>query len=415
MRGAPVAVVGVGKVGRDDTNDGCGGFQMRQVRPFFWSGRESENSKHMQIPFDISELQAALIAQREYTLALYEDLPDVLWEPARVPKISVINPPLWELSHIAWFQENFALRVPALKKTGVKPPSCFALADSLFDSSKVAHASRWANTYPSRDKCMRYMRDTLAQTLAALEASAAEDRHYFQLVLAHEDMHGEALAMTLTVLGLPLPDVVPKRKSLKNVARDITFSGGAITLGECDRDFQFDNELPPQRMEIASFAIASECVSTSEFAAFADSAAYQDDRLWSAEGVLWRNRFGRKKAESFDGLAAMHISYFEAEAYCRGINRRLPTESEWEFAAVNSAEFAASIGHVWEWSASVFAPRPGFERGVYQEYSEPWFGNHQVLKGGSFVTQPRMMYPQYRNFYMRDRLDMFCGFRTCAK
>jgi gamma-glutamyl hercynylcysteine S-oxide synthase len=368
----------------------------------------------MQIPIDISELRAALIAQREYTLALYEDLPDVLWEPARVPKIPVINPPLWELAHIAWFQENFAWRVPALQNTGVKPPSCFGVADGLFDSADVAHASRWTNTYPSRDACLRYMRDTLAQTLDALETSAAEDRHHFQLVLAHEDMHGEALAMTLTLLGLPVPDVVPERNTLQTAAHDIEFPGGAIALGECGRNFQFDNELPPQRTEIASFAIASECVSASEFAAFANSISYQDDRLWSADGVLWRNRAAPKETESFSGLAAMHVSYFEAEAYCRSINRRLPTEAEWEFAAVNSAEFAASIGHVWEWTASVFAPRPGFERGVYREYSEPWFGNRQVLKGGSFVTQPRMVYPQYRNFYMRDRNDMFCGFRTCA-
>jgi gamma-glutamyl hercynylcysteine S-oxide synthase len=368
----------------------------------------------MQIPIEISELRAALIAQREYTLALYADLPDLLWEPARVPKIAVINPPLWELSHIAWFQENFALRIPALRKTGVKPPSCWAVADGLFDSANVAHALRWTNAYPSREICMRYMRDVMAQTLDALEGGSVEERHYFQLALAHEDMHGEALAMTLVVLGLRLPDVVPKRRVLGAAARDIVFSGGVIMLGECDRGFQFDNELPPQRVEIAPFAIASKCVSASEFAAFANSAAYQDDRLWSAEGVLWRNHAARKYAESFDGLAAMHISYFEAEAYCLSINRRVPTEAEWEFAAVNSTEFAASVGHVWEWTASVFSPRPGFERGVYEEYSEPWFGNHQVLKGGSFVTHPRMMYPQYRNFYMCGRNDMFCGFRTCA-
>jgi gamma-glutamyl hercynylcysteine S-oxide synthase len=368
----------------------------------------------MQIPFEISELRTALIGQREYTLGLYAGLPDVLWEPARVPFISVINPPLWELAHIAWFQENFALRVPVLRRTGVKPPSCFAPADSLLDSAAVAHAARWTNVYPARDECMRYMRETLAQTLDALETSSAYDRHYFQLVLAHEDMHGEALAMTLAVLDLPLPPIVAARKPIDGLARDIDFAGGKFTLGKCDRSFQFDNELSPHDVEIAPFSIASECVSASDFSAFTSSPAYRDDRLWSGEGIVWRDQKAGRKPNASADLAAMHVGYFEAQAFCRSVNRRLPSEAEWEFAAVNSPAFAASVGHVWEWTASVFAPRPGFTRGVYEQYSEPWFGNHQVLKGGSFATQPRMVYPQYRNFFTCERNDMFCGFRTCA-
>ena len=127
-----------------------------------------------------------------------------------------------------------------------------------------------------------------------------------------------------------------------------------------------------------------------------------------------------------DNFAAMHINFYEAEAYCRAHHRRLPTEAEWEFAAIHSPEFWASVGHVWEWTASPFTPRPGFVRGMYQEYSEPWFDahpnspahpahpGHQVLRGASFATHPAMKYPQYRNFYTKDRSDMFCGFRTCA-
>jgi gamma-glutamyl hercynylcysteine S-oxide synthase len=336
------------------------------------------------------EIREALISQREITHALYRDLPLAFWVPANVPYRANINPPLWELAHIAWFQEYFAVRVPA----GSLTKSCFVEADALFDSRHVAHQARWTNAYPSRDVCFAFMRDSLDRTLAALDKSSAENIHHFQLVVAHEDMHAEALAMTLVALDLPLPQVVQARKQLTAKPIDIAFAGGEILLGAVDdanpKRYRFCNELPPHRVTVAPFTISSQPVSAVEFSRF----------------------LGRESNE--DSFAAMHVDYEQAIAYCKWANRRLPTEAEWEFAATHSPEFAASIGHVWEWTASKFMPYPGFVRGVYEEYSEPWFHTHQVLRGGSFATHPRMKYPQYRNFYMPERNDMFCGFRTCA-
>jgi len=369
--------------------------------------------KRSSFPSDVAGLTAALQAQRDYTLGLYRDLPGPLWEPARVPYLPTINPPLWELAHIAWFAEYFCLRYPYREPQ--LPPSRLAVADSLFDSAKVAHDTRWRNVYPDREVCLGYMRDVLSAMLLALAGSTSSQRYYFQLALAHEDMHAEALAMTLVTLGLPLPASVASRQVLPAVNSDIVFDGGELPLGDgSGRSFVFDNEKPAHRIVIAPFSISARVVSAAEFAEFQASDAYRDRRLWSAAGWDWRARNASRPQRQNAGLAAMHINAWQAEAYCAAINRRLPTEVEWEFAAVQSTAYRTSTGHVWEWTASPFAPYPGFVPDAYQEYSQPWFHNHRVLRGGSFATHARLRYPQYRNFYLPGRDDMFAGFRTCA-
>ena len=372
-------------------------------------------------PIDLAEMLTALKAQRNYTLALYADLPDALWTPLVVPYATNINPPLWELGHIGWFQEYFSLRQSSVSESGSFLPSCRIFADELFNSNTVTHRDRWTNNYPSRDITMDYMQCVLERLCEVIElegATALHNRHV-QLVLAHEDMHQEALVMTLAALALPIPDFVPQPRAHFADAHDISFSGGNIVLGQNGaRSFHFDNESPPLLTAVKPFSISSQPVTAEQFAAFRESVEYQNANYWSSAGNVWRTEVSTSKTlvskPSGNVFAAMHVNFFEAEAYCRAANRRLPTEDEWEFAAIHSTEFWASVGDVWEWTASPFTPYQGFKRGVYAEYSEPWFHSHQVLKGASFATHARMKYPQYRNFYTPNRADMFCGFRTCA-
>ena len=367
---------------------------------------------------DIPALREALIRQREYTLALYADLPSTYWEPAHFPYLPVVNPPLWELAHIAWFAEYFCVRWQRDDIMGLATPSILATADSLFNSQTVPHRQRWRNTYPGKNACFDYMQRSLAAVLDALSASDSADLYPFQLAIAHEDMHAEALAMTLRSLELPFPAAVPQRVHVDHVAGDIAFAGGQYWPGESARSFRFDNEMPQHAALVGPFAIASDVVSAAQFEEFVSSSAYDDERLWSPAGRAWRdgpNAQTPPGRQADNALPAIHVNYHEAEAWCCWAGRRLPTELEWEFAAVRSPAFFASTGRVWEWTASSFAPYPGFVAGRYLEYSEPWFHTHQVLKGGSFVTHRRLKYPQYRNFYTPERRDVFCGFRTCPR
>ena len=109
------------------------------------------------------------------------------------------------------------------------------------------------------------------------------------------------------------------------------------------------------------------------------------------------------------------VCLYEAQAYCRFAGRRLPGEAEWECAATAGAGLHGLFGQVWQWTASAFLPYPGFVRDPYAEYSEPWFGTHKVLRGGSFATPPSIAHARFRNFYTPERADIFAGFRTCAE
>jgi iron(II)-dependent oxidoreductase len=144
-----------------------------------------------------TELEDLLVDARRATRALVADLTD---EQMLGPRLRIVNPPLWEIGHLAWFQEKWTLR----HLRGL-PPS-HADADALYDSAAVPHATRWDLPLPARAATLARLQETLDSVLGYLRTEPLTDaaRYFHQLAVFHEDMHAEALGYTRQTHGLSL-------------------------------------------------------------------------------------------------------------------------------------------------------------------------------------------------------------------
>jgi iron(II)-dependent oxidoreductase len=365
----------------------------------------------------------------------------------RVPCTPELNPPLWELGHVGWFQEWWLGR-NLQRHLGRKcDPAATRLAsieghaDRWWDSNHVPHDCRWTLDLPDLTRIKRYLLDTLESTLELLEKAPDEDDalYFYRLALFHEDMHGEALMYMAQTLGLPLAVSLPA----PGPARDpLLMSATQWPLGCAadQRGFTFDNERPAYPIQVPEFEIDAHAVSWAQFVEFVGDGGYDRAELWQPQGWQWLQRsaagagrrgpryvaqvgvhsgavtqtcFGSPR-RMLGGQPAMHVSWWEADAWCRWAGRRLPAEVEWEVAAHLGARRGFRWGEVWEWTGTTFRGYPGFSPDPYREYSEPWFGSRKVLRGASFATRARLKHPKYRNFYPPERDDIFVGFRSCA-
>lgn len=418
-----------------------------------------------------ASLAADVRDARQRTLDLVADLTD---EQLLGPRLSIVNPLRWEIGHVAWFQEKWVLRdgtaAPSLL------PDADALYDSAAIPHDVRWDLPLPSRERTL-AYMAAVRDGVVERLSHADPSAAL-RYFTQLSVFHEDMHTEAFTYTRQTLGYPAPPFAAHREPPTGgpLPGDVALPGGEFDLGAAPGEaFVFDNEKWQHRVRIAPFEIARGAVTQAEIAAFLSDGGYRRRELWSDAGWRWRVAeqaeqplYWRRARDGWErrlfdrwvpvepNLPALHFNWYEADAYCRWAGRRLPSEAEWEMAAAwdpstggkrrypwgdepptperanldwhaggcmevgalpagdSAAGCRQMIGNVWEWTASDFAPYPGFVADPYREYSEPWFYTHKVLRGGCWATRSRLIRNTWRNFYRPERRDVWAGFRTCA-
>lgn len=369
------------------------------------------------------ELALALQASRTRILALLDAYVDALGPDVLVPYSSELNPPRWEAGHIAWFQDIWIARNRqrhlglACDPQHARPPGRLQGADALYDSSHVPHSTRWNLPLPGLAATRAYMQTSLDETLALLEQDGARgsNLYFYHLALFHEDMHAEAGIYMAQTLDIPLPaGLMPDERALPDVhAMHLPATRWCLGWSQDTPGFAFDNELPAHDVDLAAFVIDSVPVSWRRFLPAVEAGAVSLPRYLQRQDGQWLVRqSGGWRPLDLDH-AAVHVSWHQAQAWCQWAGRRLPTEAEWECAALSMDGF--QWGDVWEWTTSRFVPFAGFVPHPYRDYSRFGFEEQRyVLKGASRATDPRMAHPRYRNFFPPERSDIHAGFRTCA-
>jgi ergothioneine biosynthesis protein EgtB len=372
------------------------------------------------------------------------------------------SPVKWHLAHTTWFFETFILEP---REAGFAPfhPAFRVLFNSYYNGVGAKHprAQRGLLTRPSLDEVLAYRAD-VDRRMARLLAGHGGDAGFaglVQLGLQHEQQHQELMLTDLKHLLAQSP-LAPAYASdplapqaIPAALAFLPFDGGLAEIGHDGRGFCFDNELPRHLTYVAPFSLASRLVTNGEYREFIEAGGYRDPALWLAEGwdrvasgELAAPLYWRKGEDSADGGWAeftlhglvpldpgrpvTHVSLFEADAYARWRGARLPTESEWEFAArhasietghlhpaaaaaVGDGGLAQMFGACWQWTSSSYAPYPGYAPapGAIGEYNGKFMVNQYVLRGASCATPAGHARASYRNFFPAGARWQFTGIR----
>jgi ergothioneine biosynthesis protein EgtB len=379
-----------------------------------------------------------------------------------------VSPTKWHLAHVSWFFETFLL-FPAIPGYRSLHPQYAYLFNSYYNTLGERHCrpNRGLISRPTVEETYQYRKYVDEQVLALLENLDEQRLLEFAPIITlgfhHEQQHQELMLTDLKhVLSCnPLSPVYRARSSASTSdvpsLEWISFPEGVYWIGHEGDGFAFDNEGPRHREFLQSFQLASRLVTNGEYMDFIEDGGYQNPLLWLSEGwntvraeeweapLYWEKRDGRWWTMTLSGMREVakaepvcHVSYYEADAYARWADARLPTEAEWEVAAqdvpiegnfvenglyhptpltTSSGKLAQMYGDVWEWTQSSYSPYPGFRPGpgAIGEYNGKFMCNQYVLRGGSCATSLSHIRPTYRNFFPANAQWQFMGIRLAKE
>jgi ergothioneine biosynthesis protein EgtB len=374
------------------------------------------------------------------------------------------SPVKWHLAHTTWFFETFVLE-PKLRGYRSFDPAYRVLFNSYYNAIGERHprAERGMLSRPRLDEVLAYRRHVDNSMHQLLSGTAIPEAlgNLIELGNHHEQQHQELILTDLKHLlsRNPLRPAYQKPWPLTPVQERIrgwiSHGEGLHEIGHDGEGFCFDNEMPCHRVWLDAFSIATHPVTHGDFIDFVEDGGYRRPELWLSAGWnvvnalgwrapgYWERRDGEWHTFTLYGMVPVdphtpvcHVSFYEAEAFARWAKARLPTEAEWEVAAMNAprdGNFVESralhplplrespangtpaqiFGDVWEWTRSDYAPYPGFRaaEGAVGEYNGKFMSGQYVLRGGSCATPVNHIRASYRNFFPPEARWQFSGVR----
>jgi ergothioneine biosynthesis protein EgtB len=413
-------------------------------------------------------LQETLVGRyhrvRQFTESLCQPL---VTEDYVIQAMPDVSPPKWHLAHTSWFFETFILA--SASPNYRSPHASYAY---LFNSYYIAAGERHCRpkrgllSRPTVEEVYRYRAYVDEHMTALLEGmdddALATWSPIVELGLHHEQQHQELLLTDLkyNFACNPLRPAyvtldMPHRAQAVSTLQWVSFPEGIYWIGHDGQGFAFDNETPRHRSFVEPFQLASRLITNGEYLAFMADGGYERPEFWLSMGwdtvqregwhapLYWERRDGTWWMMTLAGMQPVpaaepvcHVSYYEADAYARWAGARLPTEVEWEIAAVPlpirghfveqqtfhpvpmrqtdpAVPLAQMFGDVWEWTQSHYSPYPGYTPapGALGEYNGKFMANQFVLRGGSCATSVWHIRPTYRNFFPADARWQFMGIR----
>lgn len=377
-----------------------------------------------------------------------------------------VSPAKWHLAHTTWFFETFILK-SFMQNYRPFDPRFYYLFNSYYQqvSEPFPRPKRGLLSRPTVATIYAYRQwvDKALQELITAHTEMDEKINDLLLMgIHHEQQHQELLLMDIKYNFSLHPDYPSYQLSSIAAANPINklhlieVAETTAQLGFSGNGFSYDNERPTHACIIPSFCIANRLITNGEYQIFIEEKGYQRPSFWLSDGwdcilkhhweapLYWRKIDNEWYEFTLQGLKKLnpdepvcHVSFFEADAYARWCEMRLPSEAEWEhfvrltkvpieeghfmekeyfhpsIASSSTTQPQQFLGSTWEWTRSMYAPYPGYQsyEGVLGEYNEKFMCNQLVLRGGSCITPKTHIRSTYRNFFQAEKRWPFTGIR----